>query len=122
MQKTLKHIDSLIGRNLKLLRLSAGMTQTNLAEKLGITFQQIQKYETGVNRISASRLIEVARVLQVKPEVLLPTDGHSANYPELALSKDASRLLRSFEAISDPKLRNDIIRIVRHTARIDCRS
>ena len=122
MQNNLKHLDIVIGRNLKLLRLSRGMTQTTLADSLGLTFQQIQKYETGTNRISASRLIEIARILQATLYELLPADGHFPNAQDIALGKDTSRLLRAFQAISDGKLRNAIIRLVRNTARIDARS
>lgn len=122
MQNNLKHLDIMIGRNLKLLRLSRGMTQTTLADALGLTFQQIQKYETGTNRISASRMIEVARILQINLEVLLPVDGRFASAPDIALSKEAYRLLQSFQAISDTKLRNAINRLVRNMARIEARS
>ena len=52
--------DSIIGQNLRAIRVSKGLTQKNLAEALGLTFQQVQKYEKGSNRISASTLLKVA--------------------------------------------------------------
>ena len=58
-------IDVHVGKRLRLLRLSAGMSQTQLAEAVGVTFQQVQKYEKGSNRISASRLFELASILGV---------------------------------------------------------
>lgn len=58
-----KPVDKTIGQALKAYRLTRGMSQEKLAERLGLTFQQIQKYESGVNRIALSRLLEVGRVL-----------------------------------------------------------
>ena len=60
MPKRSNDIDELVGRNIRLLRLSRGMTQTELAEAIGATFQQIQKYEKGQNRTSAGRLFAAA--------------------------------------------------------------
>lgn len=56
-------VDIKVGKNVRAFRLIAGMTQQDLAEKVGIRFQQIQKYETGANRVSASRLSEIAEAL-----------------------------------------------------------
>ena len=60
-----KHIDIQLGRLVRARRLAIGMPQTELAEALGLTFQQIQKYERGANRISAANLFEIARKLDV---------------------------------------------------------
>ncbi len=60
-----KHIDIQVGRLVRARRLAIGMPQTELAEALGLTFQQIQKYERGANRISAANLFEIARKLDV---------------------------------------------------------
>lgn len=56
-------IDKRIGRNLRKMRLEASVSQEKLAEGLGITFQQVQKYESGANRVAASRLYEISRIL-----------------------------------------------------------
>lgn len=117
MKSDLRHLDIIIGRNLKQLRLSKGMTQSNLAEALGLTFQQVQKYETGANRISGSRLLEIARILQIDLAMILPMDGHTKRAPQSVVRHDTSRLLRSFEAITDPKLRLAILRLVQNMAR-----
>jgi len=61
------HIDQHIGRYLRQLRKDASMTQTDLADSLGVTFQQIQKYERGTNRISASRLYAICQVFDKMP-------------------------------------------------------
>jgi len=64
-------IDVLVGQRIRARRKVLGMTQTTLAEALGLTFQQVQKYERGANRISASMLVRAARRLDVKPSELL---------------------------------------------------
>ena len=65
-----------VGGRLKALRMGRGLTQEKLAEPLGLTFQQIQKYESGASDLSVSRLLELARVLDIPPSVLLePPSG-----------------------------------------------
>jgi len=58
-------VDTLVGRRVRMLRVSRGLSQTYLGQKLGVTFQQVQKYENGANRISASKLHEIAGVFGV---------------------------------------------------------
>jgi len=65
MLKRSNDIDELVGCNIRLLRLNRGMSQTDLAEAIGLTFQQIQKYEKGRNRVGAGRLFAIAGVLGV---------------------------------------------------------
>ncbi|MGA0924534.1 MAG: helix-turn-helix domain-containing protein, partial [Lutimaribacter sp.] len=60
-------VDIHVGQRLKHLRVLRGLTQTDVAEGLGISFQQVQKYELGRNRISASKLYELGRILAVQP-------------------------------------------------------
>ena len=60
-------VDKFVGHKLKLLRKSVGMTQSDLGEAAGVTFQQIQKYERGVNRIGASRLWEFCKIFRIEP-------------------------------------------------------
>lgn len=60
-----------IGHRIKTLRRSAGLSQEKVAEELGITFQQVQKYEKGTNRISAPKLVQLCKVLGVEPDALL---------------------------------------------------
>src|ERR1700681_1887306 len=59
-------VDRSVGRRIRILRVSRGLSQTALASQLGLTFQQLQKYEKGTNRISASRLHDIARILGVE--------------------------------------------------------
>jgi transcriptional regulator with XRE-family HTH domain len=65
MNKDIHPVDRLVGQRVRLIRISLGMSQTTLASRLGLTFQQVQKYEKGTNRISASKLYEIAKVLKV---------------------------------------------------------
>lgn len=65
--RTATDVDVFVGAQLKALRKSAGMSQTELANQVGVTFQQIQKYERGSNRIGASRLWSFCRAFDVKP-------------------------------------------------------
>lgn len=67
-------LDAKIGAKLRAFRLQTGLTQQELATKCGLSFQQVQKYETGANRIPASRLFPLARALHVRPLDLLQID------------------------------------------------
>jgi transcriptional regulator with XRE-family HTH domain len=60
-------VDEYIGARIRERRLELNMTQTELGEKLGVTFQQVQKYEKGRNRVSAARLFEICELLEVSP-------------------------------------------------------
>lgn len=63
-------VDGVIGENLRRYRTMRGMTQAELAQKMGITFQQVQKYERGYNRLSASRLFRASQILETDPTCL----------------------------------------------------
>jgi transcriptional regulator with XRE-family HTH domain len=82
--KTKSQIDRAIGQRLRAYRLAAGMSQTAVGDHLGVTFQQIQKYEKGVNRLSGARLVAVTELLHVKPELLLGANGSGPSQDEFA--------------------------------------
>lgn len=65
-------IDIHVGETIRKRRVLLGVSQVTLADRVGITFQQVQKYERGTNRVSASRLCEIASVLQTNPQYFLP--------------------------------------------------
>lgn len=67
-----------VGSRIRLRRNMLGMSQEKLGETLGITFQQIQKYEKGTNRVAASRLVRLAAILGTEPVALLPAPGAAA--------------------------------------------
>jgi transcriptional regulator with XRE-family HTH domain len=106
-------------------RLMLGMSQEKLAAGLGLTFQQVQKYEKGTNRISASRLHEVSHILDVPisfffeqaPKVAGPGCGHAdlpslVNVDDFLTTSDGLALAKAFMQIEDPALRRSIVRLV----------
>jgi transcriptional regulator with XRE-family HTH domain len=121
-------IDSHVGSRVRLRRMMLGMSQEKLGEKLGITFQQIQKYEKGTNRIGASRLQNIASVLSVPiafffenapgPVALNgPAESQSTfDMVGFLSSSEGLQLNRAFVRISDPKVRRRIVDLVRAIA------
>jgi transcriptional regulator with XRE-family HTH domain len=117
-------VDTLVGRNIRICRLQRGLTQTALGDHLGVTFQQIQKYEKGSNRISASRLQHTARVLEVSPGYFFegaPADSSEPGFAEessqsyvvdFLASTEGLQLNRAFLRVRDPKVRRRIVDLV----------
>lgn len=127
-------VDIHVGTRLKQRRVAMGMSQGELAEAVGITFQQVQKYERGANRMSASRLYEFANVLDVtvgyffegiEPESQVNKTA-SAGFAEDATgfehepaggsSRESLEFIRSFQRIRDPKQRKALSAFVRSIA------
>jgi len=97
-------IDIHVGKRLRERRLAAGMTQSQLADEVSVNFQQIQKYETGANRVSSSRLWELARALKVPITFFfegLDEDRQQPHKPDRASDLDALSLARIFHAIPE---------------------
>ncbi len=118
-------IDRHVGGQLRLRRGQVGLTQTELGAKVGLSFQAVQKYETGENRISASRLYQLARILDVSLAFFfegLDAMGHADDLPgagELT-RKEASMVLGAYYSIKDPRLRSACLLIMtRMTAKPD---
>jgi transcriptional regulator with XRE-family HTH domain len=111
--------DAIIGKNIRLHRVAKRMSQEELGKYLGVTFQQIQKYEKGTNRVSASRLLTVATVLEVPLLTLYGTlKGTSKGSAPLELlhRKDAYRLAEAFDKITSQRTRNSIVSFVQTVA------
>jgi transcriptional regulator with XRE-family HTH domain len=72
-------IDVLVGKRIRLRRLELSISQSQLAEEVGLTFQQIQKYEKGTNRVSGSRLVQIASALEVKLAYFFGQDAWEMN-------------------------------------------
>lgn len=119
-------IDIHVGGRIRLRRNMLGMSQEKLGENLGITFQQIQKYEKGTNRVGASRLQAIASILEV-PVAFFFEDapGGSEGLAEASQttyvvdflsSTEGLQLNRAFVRIGDPKVRRKIIDLVRALA------
>lgn len=121
-QRSTNSIDWHVGSRLRLRRLELGMSQERLAEQLGITFQQVQKYERGTNRIGASRLHQIAVVLQVpitfffegaegEDDEKIPTTVDSPL--SVALSDSSTiRLLRAFALIEDANIKQKAVSVI----------
>ncbi|WP_331376250.1 helix-turn-helix domain-containing protein [Sinorhizobium chiapasense] len=118
-------IDTFVGSRVRMRRLMVGLSQEKLADGLGITFQQVQKYEKGTNRIGASRLQAIADILGVHPSFFFQRDEerpsgresagdmHESNeISSFVASKEGIALNRAFLKIADPVLRKKIISLV----------
>ena len=122
-------MDAHVGTRVRLRRMLLGMSQEKLGEHLGLTFQQVQKYEKGVNRIGASRLFDLSRVLGVPvqffydeapasmvQETSAPgfSDRPAESYVvEFLSTREGLELNKAFAKISDPKVRRSIVELVR---------
>ncbi|MCA1491051.1 MULTISPECIES: helix-turn-helix domain-containing protein [Sinorhizobium/Ensifer group] len=123
-------IDIHVGSRIRLRRTMLGMSQEKLGESLGITFQQIQKYEKGTNRVGASRLQNIATILNVPVSFFFedaPGEGtgvqsgmsesSSSNYVvDFLSSSEGLQLNRAFVRISDPKVRRKLVDLVKALA------
>jgi transcriptional regulator with XRE-family HTH domain len=118
-------VDVHVGKRIRQRRWLVGMTQQQLAEKVGIKFQQIQKYETGANRVSASRMWLIAQVLGVEPGHFFDgLEGGQAVLPEGAFDPDsvigqreAQELLRVYYAIPEEQRRH-LLELARAMAKL----
>jgi len=123
-KKTPNPIDRHVGSRVRMRRMMISMSQEKLGERLGITFQQVQKYEKGTNRIGASRLHQIANILGVPVAFfyedmvggeLTPgfAEGSSPVYiSEFMASPEGLALAKAFMKVSDPKLRRRIVDLV----------
>ena len=118
----MKHpVDIHVGKRVRHRRWMVGMTQQQLAEKVGIKFQQIQKYETGMNRISASRLWDISRTLDVPVshffEGLEGADAAAAEQDFLS-DKEAMELIRAYYAMPENQRKRlfDLARVLSENA------
>lgn len=105
----MKHeVDIHVGKRIRHRRWMVGMTQQQLAEKVGIKFQQIQKYESGMNRVSASRMWEIAEALDVPIDHFfegLERDGSGETARDYLSDKEAMELVRAYYAMPENQRR-----------------
>ncbi len=119
-------IDVHVGSRIRLRRNMLGVSQEKLGEQLGITFQQIQKYEKGTNRVGASRLQAISSILNVPVSFFfedapgqggagegLSEEGGASYVVDFLSSSEGLQLNRAFVKISDPKVRRKIIELVK---------
>lgn len=103
-----------VGRRVRSFRLQRGMSQERLADQLGITFQQVQKYETGTNRIGAGRLQRISEILNVPIADLYATQKRRAGGEALEFFDTAAslRLVRAYARIRDPQVKHAVTHLV----------
>lgn len=130
VKKTPNPIDKHVGSRVRMRRMMLGMSQEKLGERLGLTFQQVQKYEKGTNRIGASRLQQISAILSVPVSFFFegapsgevtPTGGfqetQAASYVADFLStSEGLALNRSFIKIRDAKIRRKVVDLVKAIA------
>lgn len=111
-------VDVALGHNVRFWRLARGLSQTQLANRLGITFQQVQKYEAGDNRVSIGRIVKTAGILRIPVAALF--EGTEADGPLLALISDSRsfRLARAFAAITNTRARVSLMKMVEKIAAV----
>lgn len=112
-------VDIHVGRRIKEIRTVRGFTQSNVAEHLGISFQQLQKYETGANRVSASRMFELSKLLQVSPSFFfegLEGEKYESMPP---MDMETARIASVLSSITNEKLKSRLNTLISEIARSD---
>jgi transcriptional regulator with XRE-family HTH domain len=123
-------IDKYVGSRVRMRRMMLGMSQEKLGNALGLTFQQVQKYEKGTNRIGASRLQQISNILQVPvsfffdgaPDIATTRANELSEAPsplyvaDFLATSDGLALTRAFMRINDSKLRRKIVELVEQMA------
>src|SRR6201989_2603708 len=122
-------VDKYVGSRVRMRRIMLGMSQEKLGEALGLTFQQIQKYEKGTNRVGASRIQQIAEILQVPVSFLFEggpsgtpgpdrfSEGASPSYvSDFLATSEGLALTKAFTRITDSKMRRSIVDLVEQIA------
>ena len=132
MRKTPDPTDRYVGSRVRMRRMMLGMSQTELAQAVGVTFQQVQKYEKGTNRVSASRLQQMSHVMGVPipfffdgslgrstPSKATATASDPSYISEFLATKDGLSLVKAFMRIKDRNIRLPIVRLVEQIAGLE---
>jgi transcriptional regulator with XRE-family HTH domain len=113
-------LDIMVGARIRIFRTNLGLSQSDLAEKIGVAFQQVQKYESGANRVGASRLSRIAAALGIAIGELFEPSQHksldSKSPFQLLVEPDALRVLKAFARTTDPRVRRAIAQLVESVA------
>jgi transcriptional regulator with XRE-family HTH domain len=109
-------LDAMVGARIRVFRIHRRISQTDLADEIGVTFQQVQKYEKGANRIGASRLSRIATFLGISVGDLFESPGEKTNdlaSPfRLLAEPGALRVLKAYARTSDPRVRHAIAELI----------
>ena len=131
MSRNPSSTDSHVGKRLRMRRLTLRMSQEMLADALGVTFQQVQKYEKGVNRVSAGRLQDISRVLQVPIQFFFeglpefkadgkgPRDASQAFASDFLASSDGIAIAKAFTQIKSSAIRRSLVQMIKSIAAVD---
>jgi transcriptional regulator with XRE-family HTH domain len=127
LKKAPNPVDRHVGSRVRMRRVLVGLSQERLGESLGLTFQQVQKYEKGTNRIGASRLQQISRILGVPVEYFFEgaprtierslssgfeDNGDTAYVADFLATNEGIQLNKAFVRIKDPKLRRRVVELV----------
>jgi transcriptional regulator with XRE-family HTH domain len=118
--RTPTNVDALLGRHIRALRIARGLSQTELGQRIGVSFQQVQKYERGANRVSASTLMLIASALGVPAAELLQLceqTGEDAVLPHMAADQAERDLLRNFRRITARSQRQAVVELIAEMAK-----
>jgi transcriptional regulator with XRE-family HTH domain len=123
MAKAATPMDALVGARLRMRRKQLRISQERLGKEIGVSFQQVQKYENGTNRIGAGRLAEISKVLDVPVAYFFtggssaaPTDNDRADTRAMLNEPGANELLQAYAQIGSLALRNAVVRLARDIA------
>ena len=121
--RRLDAVDTLVGQNIRIIRQDRGMSQTELGRKIDVTFQQVQKYENGTNRVGSGRLFKIASTFGVPITAFFEgthetVNGDAGPSPVAMLAEPyVLRLLRAFCAVENLDLRRSLAELAEHLAK-----
>ena len=120
MPKRIEPVDKLVGQNIRIFRTAKGISQTELGNAVGVTFQQIQKYERGTNRVGSSRLAKIAAVLEVPISRFFDNRAMASDGPvagpvvtDLLTSPYAVQMLKAFAGLPNDRVRRSLVVLAR---------
>ena len=120
--KTQPHnVDIHVGKKIRTQRMMSGISQSELGDRIGVTFQQIQKYEKGANRVSASRLVEIANAMSIDvrsffDEFDAQDNDNQATRDEFVVSRQGLQLNAAFLSIKNEAVRTRLLKLVQEIA------
>ena len=111
-------VDIHVGKQIRQARLVRGLTQSAVARQLGLSFQQLQKYETGYNRVSASKLYELSLLLDVAPSYFFEGlgSGKADSAPSTLMDDQTAKAVQALASIQDEKVKNHLRSMIHEIA------